>query len=557
MQRLKGPYRVYVGLVSLGYLNREALVDTIAQGIKFCGADRVLEKLPPQSEVIVKPSAFYSNAQGSRYSYTHPEILHSALKRITDLAPSSTRTTVLAETSRDWAGFRILRHCTGNHESYRSRGYYEFEHQFPGRVSVLPYDEAELAEYQLAYGQSLSPIERNVFQSNPNEFATLAQRRAVNALFKPALYSKAQFVTFCPKLSNGIFTQGFSGALQLMNPHRDQGLVSDFITADALEVCQPDLIVSDGVITAIGGNRFTSRGHELGVILVANNALAHDWVAAQILSINPASVHHIQIAMQRGWGPESGQFIELGGAGKEAIGLLAQKSNYWDMGLVPLESFQKKFEDENPGLSFPFEIMDAESESSQAVLSWIYRTYDIREWRARIAQWPRATLCVGPVRTYPKEYLVFAFGPHAINSLELLISHSRKVISYKGVVLSRVQLKNGERHIVIKCASSSDDALTRAFGLGSLGKMTIHLTQMHNWLDRTVFKWVSRWRQSRNQLSYQTSALSIVKTSKLRHNHWWSLAPLIDQASTRAKQNQSKSQSEHGVSSTRPERSLI
>ncbi len=81
---------------------------------------------------------------------------------------------------------------------------------------------------------------------------------------------------------------------------------------DLLEAGYPNLIVSDAI--KIGhGQEFASYSYDLGAILIANEPLAADMVAAKILNFEPDEVVHLAEARDRGYGSLDFKDIEVGG----------------------------------------------------------------------------------------------------------------------------------------------------------------------------------------------------------------------------------------------------
>lgn len=516
MQRLQGPFRVHVGLVPTGYLNPHAISQVIRDGIVFCGLAKTLERLKPTSKILAKVDLAVADEKIARHTYTHPEVTRSALGELLGLSPAA-KAVVTAETDPELAGYRMLARAHGGAEAFRVRGYYEFEHLFPGRVSVLPDDESPKCRYRLAKGGVLS----NLATGLPVE--STARLRASNEVVAAKHFADSAFTVYLPKLKGNVLSQGFSGAIKLGSPNDGRAAMNDHHVCDMLEVCNPQLVISDGIIAAVGGNSVTQRGHELGVVLVSNNALAHDWIAAQILNFDPMKIGHLRIANERGWGPASSSQIELGGAGAEAVGQLAQKSKFWDMGVIAVQEFPHRFERDNPGLKFPFEILSGSPYEPAGAhglfLDWLYQSYDFPHRRASMARWPKLTVCMGALGAFPSNYVVCAIGSKAQQSLSRIASHTRTILKLGPTAVHTMQLKNGRHHLVVT-TSSDKVGVARAMMLASLGRARTHLTRIAFALDKTLFIWRTRWRMSRHR---QGKSLPFVMTSRMPQNNWWAL----------------------------------
>lgn len=81
---------------------------------------------------------------------------------------------------------------------------------------------------------------------------------------------------------------------------------------DLLEVGYPNLVVSDAI--EIGhGSEFAPYLYHLGAILIANDPLAIDMVAARILNYQPEDVGHLVEAKDRGYGTLDWRDVEVKG----------------------------------------------------------------------------------------------------------------------------------------------------------------------------------------------------------------------------------------------------
>lgn len=518
MQRIPGPYRVFVGLVQTGYLNDQAINRVVRDGMLFCGLTKQIDGLRPSSKVVLKADLVLADDKLARHTYTHPEVTRAVVHEILRLAPGA-KPVITAETARGLPGYRAFHKAHGSAEPYRLRGYYELEHQFPGRVSVIPDDETAKARYRLAKGGVLSSTSVGL----PVE--STFRLRASNEVVASRHYSEAGFTVYLPKIKGNVLAQGFSGAIMLGSPQDNYGMANDHHVCDMLEVCNPQLVVSDGLIAAVGGNSLTQRGHELGVILVSNNALAHDWIAAQILNLDPMKIGHLHMAQERGWGPASAAQIELGGAGLQAVQQLSQKTKFWDMGSAAVQEFAHRFERDNPGLKFPLEIISGppyEAAGSHGLLlEWLYQNYDFPQRRPLMARWPKLSVCVGGLTTFPLHYVVAVIGAKARQAMNKLTSSSTTLLSLKGLSIQLAQLKNGKRHLIVSAGANSRD-IGRAMTLASFGRIRTQLFRVPLVLDKTFFIWRTRWRMSR-QNQNPSGKLPLVMTSRLAPNAWWSL----------------------------------
>ena len=118
---------------------------------------------------------------------------------------------------------------------------------------------------------------------------------------------EAEFKIWMPKLKFHIVTD-ITNTLKLnigILNHKERFLYHDdrlhHKIADMLEIGYPDLIVSDAVTIGRGFESSPYPVH-LGAILISNDPLACDMVAAKILGYNPDQVMHLAEASARGYG---------------------------------------------------------------------------------------------------------------------------------------------------------------------------------------------------------------------------------------------------------------
>ena len=530
---MPAPFKVYVGLVPMGYLNPESIDRVVRDGMNFCGTPKLLEALPRHANnVLVQPDVTMADSRVARHAYTHPEVVRAVLNQTLNINLNA-QATIIGRAFHGFPASRMLKRAHGTADAFQQRGYYEFEHIFPGRVEVSAADDCEFNRYQLSMGEVLSEQDKRLLLQSELSYRPDARPlgRLSNEILAPREYGDTNFTIYCPKLKSSVLSQGFSGAIRLGDP-TNRNTYSDLHICDMLEICNPQLVIGDGIIAAVGGNEMTQRGHELGVVLVANNALAHDIIAAQIFNLDPMKINHLKIAAERGWGPATPQQIELGGAGLEGIRQLSQKTRFWDLGFIPLPEFGAKFERENPGHTFPLEIVSGtpyESSGSHGlVLDWLYLTYDFPRRRPNITRWPRASVCVGEITTFPTNYLVYAVGDRACASLKRMTSSSRRLFSFGSkkrrahFAVELVQLKDGRRHLLIKVTGSPPRlrGIFLAFFAGSLGTMGSRSLTFTLLADRLLFG-LRRWLQGPAASDFAKTR--ILMTSRLPQNSWWSL----------------------------------
>ncbi len=510
-----------MGLVSTGYLDRRIIEKTVRDAMLYVGSS----SLNTNAGENLKAALLYSDVEiahphWARHSYTHPEIpraIATTLFGNNDQSVTPYRELqIIAKAAPQLSTHRMLARANGNSDHYQARGYYELERAFAGRVAVRTWEELPKARYCLA--KRVDQPARQTLHLD--------------------VYNKPIYRILCPKLKTDLMFDGLSGALALLLNHDPTKRI-----VDSLEISAPDCVVSDGIIAAVGPNRTTGRGHELGVILVANNAVAHDLVAAQIFNLDPNRIEVLQTAIRDGWGPTTVGEIEIGGAGLEGITGLSSKTRFWNFGLQTLAGFETRFQSEHPGFHCQIEKyvesesnITAHSESlvEKALVSWIYKTYDFPKTAMKIAFWPKSPVLTGAASVHEilsssARSKIITIGTEASDAFEKAIAFTFWQFPLRGwfrlpygISIRKVQLRNGHRLLwySLPCSASeltNTNAFSWLFTIAHRGRMTAHLFRTSYLVDRiscllrNLFSGTSNTQWPR------------VLTTRLPHNRWWTV----------------------------------
>jgi len=145
------------------------------------------------------------------------------------------------------------------------------------------------------------------FNEEQSKTVTLEKAKLHKTMEVAKSLYEADFKVWMPKLKFHIVTE-ITNALKLnigILTHKERFLYHDDRLhekiVDMLEIGYPDVVVSDAVII---GRGFESSPYpvQLGAVLIANDPLASDMVAAKILGYEPESVRHLVEARDRGYG---------------------------------------------------------------------------------------------------------------------------------------------------------------------------------------------------------------------------------------------------------------
>ncbi len=245
----------------------------IAAGLK-------LLNIPVRGRVVIKPNLVLAHAQKAPSAFTRPEVVAGLLENIRHEA-----VTEVSIVEKSGVG-------VSTHVMFRRAGY------------------RTLAD---RYGISLCPLEEEEKVKVP-----LQQGKVHQTLLLSKKMHEADTLIFMPKLKSNVLSHGLTAALKLnigSLDDRERMWHHDYLLdekiVDILEAAQPQLVVTDAVEIAMGGNQMTEHGHQLGLIIVADNPLAHDLVAAKLLHLEPNQIGHLQAAIKRGYKPASLEDIEI------------------------------------------------------------------------------------------------------------------------------------------------------------------------------------------------------------------------------------------------------
>ncbi len=147
---------------------------------------------------------------------------------------------------------------------------------------------------------------------------TLSKAKWHKSMLAAKSLCEAEYKIWMPKLKYHIVCQ-ITNALKLnigILTHKERFLYHDDRLndkiVDLLELGYPDLIVTDAITI---GHGFESSPYpfHLGVIMLSNEPLASDMVAARILNYQPEEVLHLVEAQRRGYGSLDFDDIEISG----------------------------------------------------------------------------------------------------------------------------------------------------------------------------------------------------------------------------------------------------
>jgi len=232
-------------------------------------------------KVLIKPNVVTANRKYIHHSYTHPGVIEGIVRavRADDAQPKIT----VGESS----GFGVP----------------------PG-----------LFLHEAGYTALCKRLKIRLVDFNQDASAWVKLNRAQlhEGLHLAHSIAEADTKIWAPKLKYHICCQ-ITNALKLnmgILQHRDRMIYHDDRLdqkiVDLLEVAFPDVVVTDAVEVGHGYESAPKTVH-VGLLLVSNDPLAADAVAAAILGYGPEEVVHLRMARDRGYGTIDLEEIEVTG----------------------------------------------------------------------------------------------------------------------------------------------------------------------------------------------------------------------------------------------------
>ncbi|WDP86434.1 MAG: DUF362 domain-containing protein [Desulfobacter sp.] len=227
-------------------------------------------KLMPRGKILIKPNIVAANKEYIHHSFTEPDVLEAMVDSL----------------RQDYCQEKITMGESGG----------------IGIPTRMFFAESGIGRMSKHIDVPLVDFNEEQAREIPLKKAKLHKTMAVAKSLV-----EAEFKIWMPKLKFHIVTE-ITNTLKLnigILNHKERFLYHDDRLhekiVDMLEIGYPDLIVSDAVIIGKGFESSPYPVH-LGAILISNEPLACDMVAARILGYEPESVRHLVEAKQRGYG---------------------------------------------------------------------------------------------------------------------------------------------------------------------------------------------------------------------------------------------------------------
>lgn len=161
-------------------------------------------------------------------------------------------------------------------------------------------------------------------------------------VFTPEPVAKADFFVNCPKFKSHPWTTVTFAMKNYIGIQDDRHRLIDHDhrlnekIADLQHIIQPQFIAVDA-ITAGEGRMLTPIPFDLGLIIMGNAQVAFDSVCCRIIGLDPATVDHIRLASERGFGSMALEDVEI--SGDVTLEQAQEKARGFKVGLIRVEKY--------------------------------------------------------------------------------------------------------------------------------------------------------------------------------------------------------------------------
>lgn len=425
-EQISGPFKVYVGLVDGGYLDQKQIQSTIQKGLDFC-----FPKEKIRGPLLIRPDFPGIEKNISHHAQTHFNVVDGFLSAATS-----------APFFADHFSLVYQKHpITANRKKFQNSHFKSLSKKHPSLLAIEELESSNLTEYLLSKGSALKVGQISDSQS-----------RYWSSVVSSRKFVSAEHIVYLPKLRPSPLLGGFYGAIALGGTynlcHKDfsKGAITQNSrrVVDMLEVANPEIIISDGIIVPWGAHDLAGEGMELGVILVSNNALAHDMIASKILGIDWFNIEHLRFAQERGWGPSEYRKIILGGAGEFGIELLQTKTKFWPSTLQDYPTLAK----DKVSLELLSSDLFQKSGIQGLVLSLLHLLLYQKKLSKKPSSFLNASIIIGTSSSIPKNRFIYCLGDEAVKSLQKYVHHNIFKFNINGFTIAVCKIQQTLRFVV-------------------------------------------------------------------------------------------------------------
>lgn len=203
------------------------------------------------------------------------------------------------------------------------------------------------ARYPEAARRAARAIGRRVALQHFEEFPQVEvplyhEGRLRDSIFTPEPVARADFFVNCPKFKAHPWTtvtfsmKNYIGIQDDRHRLIDHDWALDRKVADLQAIVQPQFVAVDAIVAG-EGRMLTPRPRALGLVIMGNNQLALDAVCCAIIGVDPATVEHLRLAAERGFGPLDLAQIQV--LGDVSLDEARERAQGFEVGLVRVEDY--------------------------------------------------------------------------------------------------------------------------------------------------------------------------------------------------------------------------
>src|SRR5262245_26475751 len=181
------------------------------------------------------------------------------------------------------------------------------------------------------------------FEEEPQVEIPLSHpQRLRDYLFTPEPVARADFFVNCPKFKSHPWTTVTFALKSYIGIQDDRHRLIDHDhrlnekIADLQHIVQPQFIAIDA-ITAGEGRMLTPIPFDLGLIIMGNSQVAFDAVCCNIIGVDPATVDHIRLASEHGFGSTDISRVKI--TGDVSLDEAKARAKGFKVGLVRVEKY--------------------------------------------------------------------------------------------------------------------------------------------------------------------------------------------------------------------------
>jgi uncharacterized protein (DUF362 family) len=194
-----------------------------------------------------------------------------------------------------------------------------------------------------AMARKLPGVKRYYFEEEPQvEIPYSHEGRLRDYVFTPEPVAKADFFVNMPKFKAHPWTTVTFGCKNYIGIQDDRHRLIDHDhrlnekIADLQYIIQPQFLAIDA-ITAGEGRMLTPKPFQLNLIIMGNNQVAFDAVCCAIIGVDPATVEHIKLSADRGFGPIDLREITI--SGDVSLDDAKKRAKGFEVGLIRVEKY--------------------------------------------------------------------------------------------------------------------------------------------------------------------------------------------------------------------------